>query len=144
MATSGGLLATCGVPPLAAPQARLARLRLIAFSQASSKRCGLLQGRTAHALSIRGVSSVCLVCSARLNRFGNRQFMTQLLRPDPKKITLLLDRGEAHSQTAQPLSPNSGTPMPRTGQCHGSSRLLLFAIRPEASIKLSTQPTGSI
>ena len=64
MATSDGLLATCGVPPLAAPHARLARLRLIAFSQASSKRCGLLQGRTAHALYIQDVNHVHLGCSA--------------------------------------------------------------------------------
>src|SRR5438552_18619934 len=53
MATSGGLLATCGVPPLATPHAT-AGLRLIAFSQASSKRCGLLPGRAAYAFAPPG------------------------------------------------------------------------------------------
>src|SRR5688572_7790566 len=122
MATSGGLLATCGVPPLATPHARLARLRLIAFSQASSKRCGLLQGRTAHALNHPGRKSRPLT--------GFRAFsglLGQCVADDASPSTCSDSKPAkdcaVRTQRISPLnpapSPNSETPKPRTGQFPG-------------------------
>jgi hypothetical protein len=52
---------------------RFARLRLIAFSQVSSKRCGLLAGRTAHALALQVEITCAHSVLRQLTAFLGRQ-----------------------------------------------------------------------
>ena len=68
------LLTACSQPAVCRHwphRMRFARLRLIAFSQASFKRCGLLAGRTAHAFprprrKVLGINDFCSSALAQL------------------------------------------------------------------------------